>query len=107
MIAARKTAAVGSETSQIVSNTIGRIILWLARGQPAGRDGYQNSFQINLSGHADQSAARRFQIAARWRLTIGPAPHHAEWLRNDSWPRPARSCAILHCGKAAPARDES
>ena len=27
MIAARKTAAVGSETTQIVSNTIGRIIL--------------------------------------------------------------------------------
>ena len=24
------------------------------RGQPAGRDGYQKSFQINLSGHADQ-----------------------------------------------------
>ena len=54
MIAARKTAAVGSETTQIVSNTIGRIILCSPAAQPAGRDGYRKSFQINLSGHADQ-----------------------------------------------------
>ena len=26
-------------------------------------------------------------------ITIGPAPRHAEQLRNGSWPRPARSCA--------------
>jgi len=54
MIAARKTAAVGSETTQIVSNTIGRIILCSPAAQPAGRDGYRKSFQINLPGHADQ-----------------------------------------------------
>src|SRR5580700_361329 len=100
MIAARKTAAVGSETTQIVSNTIGRIILCSPAAQPAGPRRLSKELPNQSLGSCG-SAARRFQIAARWRLTIGPAPHHAEWLRNDSWPRPARSYAILHCGKAA------
>src|SRR6202035_5415328 len=74
MIASRKTAAVGSETTQIVSNTIGRIILCSPAAQPAGRDDYRKSFQINFSGHAVSSAAfsDRSEVATHDPNRLGP-----------------------------------
>ena len=47
MIAARETAAVGSETTQIVSNMIGRIVLYSLTAQPPDRGGYRKNIMFS------------------------------------------------------------